>query len=203
MREFWNERYSSEQYAYGVLPNEYLKIQIDQLKPGSILFPAEGEGRNAVYAASLGWQTVAFDLSNEGRKKASKLAEMHQVYINYHVGELPELNLGLQQFDAIALIYAHFPPEIKSFYHSLLIQYLRPGGLIIFEAFAKKHLQYNARHEEVGGPGNLGMLFSEEELKADFNQFEFLEFYEGELKLQEGLYHNGIGYVIRFVARKL
>ena len=51
----WNERFGKAEYAYGTKPNSYLKQQLGHIKAGSILFPAEGEGRNAVYAAKLGW----------------------------------------------------------------------------------------------------------------------------------------------------
>jgi hypothetical protein len=46
-----------------------------KLPIGSILFPAEGEGRNAVFAAKLGWAVSAFDISNEGKNKGIKLAK--------------------------------------------------------------------------------------------------------------------------------
>ena len=110
----WNDRYNQKEYAYGERPNNYLKEQLEKLKAGTILFPAEGEGRNAVFAAKLGWSVSAFDISIEGRKKAIQLAELNDVTIDYKVGELGELNYGKDQFDAIALIYAHFPAVIKS-----------------------------------------------------------------------------------------
>ena len=74
MKEFWEIRYAEKQYAYGENPNVYFKEQLDKLKPGKILLPAEGEGRNAVYAAKQGWEVMAFDLSSEGKNKAEKLA---------------------------------------------------------------------------------------------------------------------------------
>jgi hypothetical protein len=49
----WNERYSNEAFAYGEEPNNYLKEKLIKLPVGSILFPAEGEGRNAVFAAKM------------------------------------------------------------------------------------------------------------------------------------------------------
>lgn len=61
MKEFWNRRYREKEFAYGIEPNEFLKEQLAQLPPGRILFPGEGEGRNAVYAAQLGWQVNSFD----------------------------------------------------------------------------------------------------------------------------------------------
>lgn len=198
----WDDRYSKETYAFGLEPNNYLKEQLEKLTPGKILFAAEGEGRNAVFAAKLGWTVAAFDISIEGRKKALKLAKMNNVSIDYEVGELPTLPYDNEQFDAIALIYAHFPADIKSKYHKLLNNYLRKGGTVILEAFSKNHLEYRLKNPSVGGPTDLENLFSIEELKSDFENFKILEAYEKVIELNEGPYHNGIGSVIRFTGHK-
>lgn len=198
----WNERYSQSEYAYGEQPNNYLKEQLEKLLPGTILFPAEGEGRNAVFAAKLGWKVSAFDISVEGKNKALRIAETNKVTIDYQVGELEHLNYDDEQFDAIALIYAHFPASIKSSYHKTLNKYLRKGGMIIFEAFSKKHIDYISRNEIVGGPKDIEMLFSTDELRADFANYEIIELAEKEIDLSEGLFHNGRGSVIRFTGRK-
>jgi len=200
--ERWNERYSKEEFAYGKQPNNYLKEQLEQLDTGKILFPAEGEGRNAVFAASLGWTVSAFDISTEGKKKAMLLAAANKVTIDYRVGELPTLDYKNEEFDAIALIYAHFPAAIKSEYHKMLDRFLRKGGILIFEAFSKKHIDYLARNEKIGGPKDSGMLFSTDEIKSDFANYEIIELAEKEIELNEGLFHNGTGSVIRFVGRK-
>ncbi|HCA09217.1 class I SAM-dependent methyltransferase [Chryseobacterium sp.] len=198
----WNDRYSSEEFAYGTEPNTYLKEQLEKLEPGSILFPAEGEGRNAVFAATKGWKVSAFDISSEGKTKALQLAENHNVSIDYQVGELQTLNFKEEQFDAVALIYAHFPADIKSSIHKALDQYLRKGGLIIFEAFSKNHLDYVLKNEKVGGPKDIGSLFSIDEIKADFPNYDIIELVEKEIELNEGLFHNGTGSVIRFTGKK-
>ena len=198
----WNDRYSIDEFAYGVQPNNYLKEQLEKLTVGTILFPAEGEGRNAVFAARLGWTVSAFDISIEGKNKALRLAENNKVHIDYQIGELQSLNYEREQFDAIALIYAHFPADIKSPYHKTLDKYLCKNGLVIFEAFSKRHLGYIARNEKVGGPKDVAMLFSIDELKSDFTNYEIIELEEKEIELNEGLFHNGKGSVIRFVGRK-
>ncbi len=199
----WNDRYSNEEFAYGTEPNNYLKEQLEKLEPGTILFPAEGEGRNAVFAATKGWEVSAFDISNAGKNKALQLADHQNVAIDYQVGELQTLNFQAEQFDVIALIYAHFPADIKSPIHRMLDQYLRKGGVIIFEAFSKSHLDYIAKNEKVGGPKDIGSLFSTDEIKADFPNYEIIQLEETEIELNEGLFHNGTGSVIRFVGRKL
>jgi len=198
----WNDRYSKEEFAYGVQPNNYLKEQVEKLPVGTILFPAEGEGRNAVFAAKLGWIVSAFDISVEGRNKALRLAQSNNVTIDYQVGELQTLNYNTGQFDAIALIYAHFPADIKSHYHKTLDKYLRKDGILIFEAFSKRHIDYIAKNEKVGGPKEIAMLFSIDELKLDFANYEIIGLTEKEIELSEGLFHNGKGSVIRFIGRK-
>lgn len=198
----WNERYSQEEFAYGEEPNNYLKEQVDKLDPGTILFPAEGEGRNAVYAATKGWKVFAFDISDAGKKKALQLAAAKNVSIDYKVGEIACLGYKPGQFDAIALIYAHFPAAIKSAIHRELDQLLHPGGILIFEAFSKNHVRYNSKDEKVGGPKEVDMLFSIEEIRADFPHYDIIELAEKEIELNEGLFHIGTGSVIRFTGRK-
>ena len=157
---------------------------------------------NAVFAAKLGWTVSAFDISVEGKKKALNLAEKKHVAIDYQVGELQTLNYTEGQFDVIALIYAHFPANIKSGIHQTLDKYLTKGGIIIFEAFSKSHLDYLAKNEKIGGPKDIESLFSIAEIKADFNNYEVLELEETEIELNEGHYHIGQGSVIRFVGQK-
>jgi 2-polyprenyl-3-methyl-5-hydroxy-6-metoxy-1,4-benzoquinol methylase len=198
----WNERYSDEAFAYGEEPNQYLREQLEKLPEGSILFPAEGEGRNAVFAGQLGWNVTAFDISQEGKNKAIQLAEKKGVSIDYQVGPLEELNFEEGQFDAIALIYAHFPANIKSAYHQKLDTLLKKGGTIIFESFSKKHLAYVMADEKVGGPKDIDSLFSIDEIQGDFPNYTIIELVEMDIELKEGLYHNGTGSVIRFVGVK-
>ena len=199
----WDERYADESYAYGTEPNVFLRDAIQQYAlTGSMLFPAEGEGRNAVYAATQGLAVTAFDMSIEGKKKALRLAEQAQVLINYEVGNLFELPLIQKQYDAAALIYAHFPPPILSQYHQKIGELIKPGGMIILEGFSKGHLPLREANPKVGGPNKLEMLFSTDSIQNDFPDFEILLLEEVEIELAEGLYHNGLGKVIRFVGKK-
>lgn len=202
MSNFWDERYKQQEFAYGTEANEYLRQTLTKYQSGKILFPAEGEGRNAVFAAQLGWQVSAFDLSLEGKKKAEQLASINQTVIDYQVGNLEELNYQENEFDVIALIYAHFPAQIKSKYYSKLERLLKKGGTVIFEAFSKNHINYQNINPAVGGPSDIEMLFSLEELQGYFPNYQLSELVEKEVNLTEGLYHNGLGSVIRFVGVK-
>lgn len=202
MVKIWDERYGQAGYAYGEQPNVFFMEQLEKLNLGNLLLPAEGEGRNAVFAARIGWKVMAFDQSIEGKKKALALAEKNKVQIDYLVGEFSDLHFEEASFDALGLIYAHFPAEVKSAYHQNLSRYLKKGVTVIFEAFSKNHLSYNASNPKVGGPKDVDMLFSTDEIRQDFAGFEILLLEETEVELHEGIFHNGLGSVIRFVGRK-
>ncbi len=102
MKEMWDNRYSTEDYAYGIAPNVFFKEVIAKYKlKGKMLLPAEGEGRNAVYAAKNGLEVTAFDISLEGKNKAIKLAERENVKIKYEIGFNNELF-------ALAGLYDHY-----------------------------------------------------------------------------------------------
>ena len=104
MKDFWNDRYGRAEYAYGKDPNVFFKEQLDLLPPGKILLSAEGEGRNAVYAAEKGWQASAYDWSENACRKAIQLAEEKKVSIDYQICSLTDLSFEPESFDAIALI---------------------------------------------------------------------------------------------------
>ncbi|MCW3467026.1 class I SAM-dependent methyltransferase [Chitinophaga nivalis] len=203
MEQKWNERYKDQEFVYGKAPNLFFETWLPEFKPGRILMPADGEGRNGVFAARLGWQVTSADLSVEGKSKALQLAAEQQVTLNYLVGDMAQLHFEPASFDAIGLIYAHFSADKKSILHRQLNTWLKPGGIIIFEAFSKKHLPFRKENPRVGGPEDIDMLFSLTEIVADFDNYEILVLEEAEILLEEGKYHIGKGSVIRFVGRKL
>jgi SAM-dependent methyltransferase len=201
-KNFWDSRYSGEEYVYGKQPNEFFKEQLLKLIPGSILMPADGEARNGVFAAEQGWKVTSMDLSIEAKSKALQLAAERQVTLDYIVGDLENLDFEKASFDAIGLIFAHFPADKKSALHKKLTTFLKPGGIVIFEAYSKGHLKQIDKNPQVGGPRDIDMLFSKEEISADFEGYDVLMLEEMDVWQNEGIRHVGEGTVIRFVGRK-
>lgn len=207
MKEFWDERYKQATYVYGTEPNPFFKEQLDAIKKKvgghkPILLPADGEGRNGVYAATQGWEVTAFDLSTEAKHKALRLAREKRVELDYQSGSVDELPFQKDSFDVLALIFAHFPGEVKKRFNQRLATYVKPGGYVIFEAFSKGHLAYSAKNPEAGGPKDETILYNTEEVEDHFSDFETLLLREKEIEMDEGLYHRGKGLVIQFVGRK-
>ena len=195
--EFWDSRYAEEGYAYGTEPSALLKVVLPSVPPGRILFPAEGEGRNAVYAASLGWTATAFDQSPQARVKALALAAARSVSLEYHIAALDSFDPSLTDFDAVALMFVHLPPAIRTHFHRSMVQRLKPGGIVLIEAFTKEQLNFTS-----GGPKDETQLFSPEILADDFAGLTIIRNEAMIVHLNEGPYHTGDASVVRFVGKK-
>lgn len=202
MKEFWDSRYSDAEYAYGEEPNEYVKQQLVKYPAGKALFPAEGEGRNCVYAATLGWDAYAFDISSEGKKKALALAAKKQVTIHYDVCGVEETAYAPASFDAMILCYSHFPAALKPVFYQQLNSYMRSGAVVIMEVFSKNHVQYQRINEHAGGPKDPGMLYDEAEIRSLFADYDVIELQELHTQLNEGSLHSAMSCVLRFTGVK-
>ena len=75
-KEKWDSKYRGSEYVTGKEPSDWLTLNRDLLTGhGTALDIAAGEGRNAVFAASLGYDILAVDVSETGIDKARALAE--------------------------------------------------------------------------------------------------------------------------------
>lgn len=196
MKDFWNQRYREEELAYGEEPNAFVKTQLSLRKPGKVLFPAEGQGRNSLFAASLGWQVDAFDYSEEARNSTIKQAERRGLQIHYQVQNFLEWKSPGELYDLIVLCYVHLKPDWKTVFYPELIKSLRPGGELILEAFTKTQL---AAERASGGPKAEDLLFDATIIREDFGDLEEIYLEEMELELNEGKYHVGVADIIRFI----
>jgi SAM-dependent methyltransferase len=197
--DFWNERYASKEYVYGENPNHFLKEQLEKITvPGKLLLPGEGEGRNAVYAAKLGWQVDAYDQSTAGQLKAIRLADKNDVIINYYTTDLHEFTPAKNNYDAIAIIYVHLSIDYREVFNKKIIEALKPGGKIILELFSKEQLGKTS-----GGPQDLAMLYSLDEIKKDFGSLKAIILKAETINIDEGEKHSGEASVIRFVGEKV
>jgi len=201
-REFWDARYAQEDWAYGTEPNRFLRAVLTELRPtGSALFPAEGEGRNAVFAAQSGLSVTAVDVSGEGRQKALRLARQRGVRIHYRVADFGDLEFPPAAFDLIALIFAHFPQDRRREYHRRLAQLLAPGGALVLEGFSRDHRGHQRTNPTAGGPPDPALLFDEETIRTDFGSLLVDRLSTEVVELDEGRYHRGAASVVRLVAR--
>jgi SAM-dependent methyltransferase len=197
---FWNERYAEPVLAYGEKANVFFQEELAKLTPGRLFLPAEGQGRNAVYAAELGWDVLAVDYAQTGHDRAMELAAQHGVSFAYEVGDLTDSArleewLGRGPFDAIGVVFMHLPPGQQEMVLQRIVKALKPGGHFICEVFSKHQLGNPS-----GGPQKIEMLTDPVDFKLLLKEnFSELRVWEENVVLHEGPYHEGKGSVVRAI----
>ncbi|MDD2549899.1 MAG: class I SAM-dependent methyltransferase [Bacteroidales bacterium] len=192
----WDKRYSNPDFIYGTEPNKYLCNTLKNLKPGSLLLPGEGEGRNALWAAKHGWDVTAFDSSSVAQQKALNLFKQHSVNVSYLITDIQNLTLS-EQFNAIGMVFVHLERSMFAQAAKKLTGLLKPNGHLIIEMFNQNQLHLNS-----GGPKNPNFFVTPRELKTMFNSLTIIELKNEEVYLDEGPLHQGKAMVIRMHAVK-
>lgn len=197
MKDIWDKRYT-DSYVYGTAPNDFLaNIPFEKAK-GDVVCLAEGQGRNAVYLATKGFNVSAIDFSKEGLRKANELAGKNNVQIQTIEMDLNSFKAEAETLDGVVGIFAHFPEKTKKHVFSEISKGLKKGGFLIWEVYSTNQLKH-----KTGGPPNIELLYSTNEIELMLgNLFEFHVFHEIEREVFEGKLHNGLAAVIQLYAIK-
>lgn len=205
----WDEKYKSDVYYYGTVPNAFLRLAASGLNVGArVLSIGEGEGRNAVYLAKYGCAVTAVDASIVGRDKALRLAASCGVEFEYRVMDLAN---GFEQlggdWDAIVSIWCHLPTILREQLHKWTPRALAVGGVYIFEGYTPKQLEFGT-----GGPKEVSLLCAAEDICRELLEngttdeqkipvtFEILQTVERDV--QEGLGHSGRSATLQILMRR-
>lgn len=155
---------------------------------GPVLDLACGGGRNAVFLAELGFEVEGVDVSDEALAVAAGRAREAGVTVRLRRADLesgaPGAVLPANAYSAVVVVkYLHRPliPAIKAA--------LRPGGIIVYETFTRRHLEIATK------PANPDFLLREGELRTLFADFEPIAGFEGRRE-------NPPRFVAAFVGRK-
>jgi len=193
----WDQRYAGDEYVYGTEPNAFLAEHAKTL-PGPVLSLCEGEGRNAVFLASLGLEVLGVDSSEVGLTKAQKLAAARRVTIRTEVADLATYDLPANTFGSVVSIFAHLPSSIRQRLYPLVERSLQPGGILLLEAYTLAQLP-----KTTGGPKDPDMLMSAAGLRREFPGCEVILARELDRDVLEGGHRlGGVGSVVQFIARK-
>lgn len=196
--DIWNGKFSAEHYVYGHRPNAHLQAQAGRLRPGGrVLVPGDGEGRNGVWLARQGMDVLSVDASAVGLAKAAKLAAEHGVALETRQADLADWKWPQGTFDAVVSIFLHFPSAQRPRLHAAMAAALKPGGLLILEAFRPEQLNFSS-----GGPKDLDLLYDSRSLCLDFPSLTMLMLEETQADLDEGSFHQGPAALLRLVAVK-
>lgn len=194
----WHQRFSDDQYFYGTAPNDFLREASQYIPEGSaVISLGEGEGRNAVFLAEQGHRLTAVDMALSGLEKTKKLAAERGVEVATVHADLSEYQLEPAAWDAVINIFCHMHKSERLDFHQRIQDGLKSGAVLIFECYTTKQPKY-----KTGGPSNIDLLYTIEELERDFSAMEILHLAEVEREIHEGEGHSGLSSVVQLIARK-
>ncbi len=192
----WDDRYSDNEFIYGTEPNAFLVEHSSKLV-SPILSLAEGEGRNAVYLATLGFQVHCVDGSAVGLAKARRLANAKGVDINTECADLASYQPAANRYQSVISISAHLPSVIRCRLYPMLERCLQPNGILLLEAYSVNQLSRNT-----GGPKDVDMLMTVSKIEREFPNLEPILLHEIEREVCEGKHHTGLASVVQFIGKK-
>lgn len=194
----WDQRYGTDEYWYGTVPNDFLKERVGTLPPGGrVLCLGEGEGRNAVFLASQGFDVVAVDASAVGLEKAERLARERHVSLATRRADLADFELGDDAWDGIVSIWCHLPSALRARVHHDVARALRVGGVFLLEAYTPAQLEF-----KTGGPQSADLLPTLAALRDELSGLNFEFATEREREVHEGRGHHGHSAVVQVIARR-
>lgn len=193
----WEQRFDAEAYHYGTEPNDFLRERIGSLPGGPVLCLAEGEGRNAVFLASRGFEVSSIDLTEAGVRKTRRLAVERGVSVDATVGDLATADLGVQRWSGIVSIFAHLPAPIRRNLHARVVAALAPGGVLLLEAYTPDQIGRGT-----GGPPIPELTMTLADLRDELKGLDITYGVELERDVVEGYGHSGVGSVVQLIARR-
>lgn len=191
----WDERYSRDGWLFGTEPNDFLKAEAHRIPDGEVLCLGEGEGRNSVFLAEMGYEVVGVDRSQVGLDKAQALARDRGVFVETVVSNIEDFDLKEGEWEGIVSIFFHLPPELRRRVHASVAKGLAPGGILILEAYTPAQLKLGT-----GGPPDPEKLMTLSGLREELAGLDFVVAREVERDIKEGEMHRGVGAVVQIVA---
>jgi len=145
----WNERYGSSDRVWSGRPNQRLVEQVADLPVGSALDVACGEGGDAIWLATQGWQVTAVDVSEVALDRAATHAEEAGVDDRLKLGLYDALAdprpAGHHVFDLVTVSFLHVPvPDFATIYRGIA-EAVAPGGRLLVTAHHPMDVDSGAR----------------------------------------------------------
>jgi len=166
-REDWNRRYSGRELVWTEEPNRFLVAETAGLAGGRVLDLACGEGRNAVWLASRGWQATGVDFSDVALEKARLLADGRGVEAEWIVSDLLDYRPPARAFELVIVFYLQVVEAERRPILRAAAEAVAPGGTLLLVAHDRSNLE-----QGYGGPQDAAVLYTAEDVVADLDGFD-------------------------------
>lgn len=155
----WDERYRSAELVWGGPPNRWVEQELSGAPPGRALDLACGEGRNALWLATQGWQVVGVDFSAVAIDKARELDT--RGLVEWVVADATQY-APPQPVDLALLCYLQLPAAERRLAVRGAAAALAPGGTLLVVAHDSRNLL-----DGTGGPQDARVLYSAADIRDD------------------------------------
>lgn len=184
--ERWNRILTAPAPRFNTKPNAFLVDMVRDVKPGTALDVGMGQGRNALYLAQEGWTVTGFDPADRAVAAAQQEATRLGLKLTALVQRDDQFEFKKDTWDLVVLSYVSLRDLTDRVYDTL-----KPGGLVVVEAFHRDALK--------SGPIGGGVVFDTNELLRLFTRFRVIRYEDTDAVADFGLGHVR---VVRLCAQK-
>lgn len=164
MSDFWDARYAaaaaSDDTVWSLEPNAWIAATVGDLTPGTAVDLGAGEGRNALWLASLGWRVTAVDFSSVGLETGRRRAESLGLEVTWVTADATTW-VAPHPVDLVVMAYLQLPVAAFAAAVARATESLTPGGTLALISHDRDNLTRG-----VGGPQDPAMLTTVDELTA-------------------------------------
>jgi SAM-dependent methyltransferase len=161
-REDWDRRYADVENLWSARPNRFLVAEVEALPRGRALDLACGEGQNAIWLATLGWDVVGVDFSEVAITRARARAEHDGVTVAFAVADLLEYEPEADAYDLALLLYLHLAPHERRLVLERASAALAPGGTLLLVGHDLTNMT-----DGVGGPSDPNIHVTPDEVAGE------------------------------------
>ena len=160
----WDARYADTELVWSRGPNAFVEAECSALPPGRAVDLACGEGRNAIWLASRGWDVTAVDFSQVALDKGRQLAGDPGAdgAVDWVCADATAWR-G-EGYDLAVVAYFQVPATDRRTAVRHVVESLRPGGTLVWVGHDSTNLA-----EGTGGPQDPRVLMTAEDLLADLD----------------------------------
>jgi SAM-dependent methyltransferase len=172
--ERWNRVLTSPTSSFNRKPNGFLVDMVKDVKPGTALDVGMGQGRNAIYLAQQGWTVTGFDPADRAVAAAQEEAARVGVKLTTLVKRDDDFEFKKDTWDLVVLSYVGVRGLVDRVFETL-----KPGGLVVVEAFHKDALK--------SGPIGGGVVWDSNEMVRLFDRFRIVRYEDTDAVADFGL----------------
>ena len=141
----WEQHYSAAAIWSGN-PNGALVAEVTGLTPGRAVDVGCGEGADAVWLATQGWQVTAFDVSDTALDRGRASAEALGVSVHWQRAGLLSSELPPEAFELVTACYPALLRTPERLAEQALLDLVAPGGRLLILAHADLDREQSLAH---------------------------------------------------------